>query len=202
MAKKAKVKAKKATKASNKKPAKKQTKKLGKPASKNASGGNARFVENALDHSRFAHKMIHDFAKGINDSMALAQPAGNKNHLIWTYGHLADTYDWFAESLGSIDAKCPMTYKELFGGGSKPTGDASKYPTLAQVRADYDKAGERMLKAIASCKDFFVAPEKDSGGWMSNKMQAVDRCAWHVGWHLGQLANLRRELGLPKAMGG
>jgi hypothetical protein len=40
----------------------------------------------------------------------------------------------------------------------------------------------------------------DGGGWLANKMQAVDRNAWHVGWHLGQLSNLRRELGMAPLM--
>jgi hypothetical protein len=40
----------------------------------------------------------------------------------------------------------------------------------------------------------------DGGGWITTKMQAVDRNAWHVAWHLGQLSNLRLSMGMAPLM--
>lgn len=160
----------------------------------------AAIVRNAVEHTRFVHKMIHDWSKGFDDSNATAQTPGNKNHLIWTYGHLAHSYDWFISAIAKDMKTVPAEYKGLFGGGSKPTDDASAYPTLSQVRAEFDAAGERMVRAIEQTPDLFAKPLMDGGGWIATKMQAVDRNAWHVAWHLGQLSNLRLSMGMAPLM--
>jgi hypothetical protein len=165
-----------------------------------ASLSHAALVRNAVEHTRFVHTMIYDWSKGFDEAKATAQAPGNMNHLLWTYGHLAHSYDWFTSALATTSKACPANYKALFGGGSKPTSDPKAYPSLAQVRAEFDAARDRFIKAIETTPDLFAKPLMDGGGWLANKMQAVDRNAWHVGWHLGQLSNLRRELGMAPLM--
>jgi hypothetical protein len=41
----------------------------------------------------------------------------------------------------------------------------------------------------------------DSHGLASNRIEVIDRNAWHEGWHSGQLSSLRKALGLPGIMG-
>jgi hypothetical protein len=41
---------------------------------------------------------------------------------------------------------------------------------------------------------------KDTGGMATQRLDVISRVAWHDGWHLGQIAALRRTLGLPSAM--
>jgi hypothetical protein len=203
--------AKKISKKVAKKPA--ARKPIKKPASKkpasaqrhpaNATPGSlshAAIVRNAVEHTRFVHKMIHDWSKGFDESNATAQTPGNKNHLIWTYGHLAHSYDWFISAIAKDMKTVPADYKGLFGGGSKPTDNPGAYPTLKQVRAEFDAAGERMVEAIEHTPDLFAKPLMDGGGWITTKMQAVDRNAWHVAWHLGQLSNLRLSMGMAPLM--
>jgi hypothetical protein len=197
----AKKSAKKSPTKSPKKPAKKPAKQSrAKQPAKTTSVSHAQVVRNAVEHTRFVHKMIHDWAKGFDDSNATAQTPGNKNHLIWTYGHLAHSYDWFIAAIAKDMKTVPADYKGLFGGGSKPTDDPSAYPTLKQVRAEFDAAGDRMVQAIERTPDLFAKPLMDGGGWIATKLQAVDRNAWHVGWHVGQLSNLRLSMGMAPLM--
>lgn len=194
--------AKKTTKKVAKKPAAKKPAKAKRSTPKAASSSlsHSTLVRNAVEHTRFVHQMIYDWSKGFDESSATAQAPGNMNHLLWTYGHLAHSYDWFTSALAASSKACPSNYKALFGGGSKPTNNPKAYPPLAQVRAEFDAARDRFIKAIESTPDLFAKPLMNGGGWIATKMQAVDRNAWHIGWHLGQLSNLRRELGMAPLM--
>ncbi|HZW07644.1 MAG TPA: hypothetical protein VFF65_11015, partial [Phycisphaerales bacterium] len=84
---------------------------------------------------KFAHGMIDKMLESIPADKSLHQPHPSSNHVLWTLGHLAATYAWFATT---IDAKAgerapfklPASYGTLFGMGSKPTCDASACPPL------------------------------------------------------------------------
>jgi len=155
--------------------------------------------DRAIAHARFAHSMINSFASGFADDQVDAQPAGCPNHLLWTLGHLASTASWMNGMLTGGAPVVPENYSSLFGMGSKPVADPAAYPAFAEVKQAYEAAFDTVIKAAEQLDDeaLLKPTEQDSRGFLADKLDALTKMAWHEGWHLGQLTDLRRALGLP-----
>ena len=147
--------------------------------------------------------MITDMMNGVPESHAVSQVAPANNHVIWTLGHLAMTSDWLATLIDGKPSRTPKSYEPLFGMGSMPTGELSNYPSLKEVRAEYDRSFERLINAAKARTDaeLFEPPAGDSSGFTTNKLDSLLKGAWHEGWHIGQIADLRRGLGIKPMMG-
>lgn len=159
-------------------------------------------VEQLLESLRFTAKYADSQLDGLPDEHALAQLPGANNHKAWTLGHQAISRAWFASSIGGTLPKMPETYNALFGTASKPSSDPALYPPLDELRANYRLAFEAMIRAVESLSDADLAKPAhgDSGGFISTRLDAVLKAVWHEGWHGGQIATLRRGLGLPPLM--
>lgn len=159
--------------------------------------------QHALETVKFAHGLIDKMLATYPADKMFYQPLPSSNHAVWIMGHLACTYMWL---ITMIDPKLaptlPDSYNGLFGMGSQPSSDASKYPSPAQIRKDYDTCFAAFVKSIEGMKDSDAwAPcASDSGGFCSCKIDAAYKGAWHDGWHIGQLSDLRRALKLPSVM--
>ena len=131
------------------------------------------------------------------------QPWQGENHVVWSLGHLATTYAWLTGVMGGVAPEMPASFQEAFKPGVKPTADAARYPTLAEVKAHFDGTCQKLLATIEGLtEDQLSAPLKESlGGFASNGWEVLDRSAWHEGWHAGQISSVRRSLGLPPTMG-
>ena len=155
-----------------------------------------------LSDLAFAHMMLLDMIAKTPVEHALSSPGPGHNHLTWQVGHLAETYVYFRALLDGQTTQLPESYKTLFGWGSVLNPDASVYPPFAQVKADFERAYSTMLdvaKALPA-SDLALPPTKDTGGMATQRLDVIARVAWHDGWHLGQIAALRRALGLPPGM--
>ncbi|MEI7656540.1 MAG: DinB family protein [Phycisphaerae bacterium] len=155
--------------------------------------------DRALAHARFAHGMINKFAEGFAPEQVVAQAGACPNHLLWTLGHLASSASWTHGMITGASPIVPEGYHALFGMGSKPIGDAALYPSFDEVRQAYEATFQRIVDAVARLddQDLLTPPEQESGGFITDKLDALNKLAWHEGWHLGQLSDLRRGLGLP-----
>jgi hypothetical protein len=155
--------------------------------------------DRALAHAKFAHGMINKFSEGFSPEQVVAQAGACPNHLLWTLGHLASSASWTHGMITGGGPIVPEGYSALFGMGSKPIGDPALYPSFNEVREAYESSFRRLLDAVEQLddEDLLEAPEQDSGGFISDKLDALSKLAWHEGWHLGQLSDLRRGLGLP-----
>ncbi|MEY3229974.1 MAG: hypothetical protein RL689_61 [Planctomycetota bacterium] len=155
--------------------------------------------DRALAHAQFAHGMINKFAEGFGPEQVVAQAGACPNHLLWTLGHLASSASWTHGMITGGAPIVPEGYSTLFGMGSKPIGDPALYPSFHEVREAYESSFRRLVNAVEQLDDraLLQAPEQDSGGFISDKLDALNKLAWHEGWHVGQLSDLRRGLGLP-----
>ncbi len=158
----------------------------------------------ALSLLGFSHKMITDMMDGVPAAQATAQAAPANNHVLWTFGHLAMTNDWLAGLIDGKPSQMPTSYEPLFNMGSTPTTDPSAYPSLRDVRAAYDRAYDRLVNAAKKRNDaeLLEPTAGNSHGFANNKVDCVLKAAWHEGWHIGQIADLRRGLGIKPMMGG
>jgi uncharacterized damage-inducible protein DinB len=170
-----------------------------------ASGIDAGAVrDRAVAHVRYSNDTVRSFIKGLDRAQATTQAPGNPNHVIWTLGHLTTTYHWIANCLDGQGGRPPENYDKIFGMGSKPTNNPADYPSLEEVTQAFNDAQERLVQAAESLTgDTIFAPAaQDTQGWITDRHDALLKAAWHTGWHTGQLASLRRSLGLPAVYGG
>jgi hypothetical protein len=125
------------------------------------------------------------------------------NHPTWVLGHLASTDAWLGSELG-FKASVPANYKEFFGGGSKPNPDPSKYPPFAEVKKHFDGTRAALIQWLKTAPDAALTKDlkEKTGGFTTDPIDAMHKVAWHEGLHMGQVATLRKSLGLPSVMGG
>jgi hypothetical protein len=173
----------------------------GPAASAPASDAIARRASGLL---RFAHKMLADMAAGIPDDRGTSQLPGAYNHKLWTLGHMADSNQWFAALIDGQGMTLPAEWNKLFGMGSTPADDPAIYPPMADARAAFEASVDRLCAAIEARTDaeLDTPPAGDGAGFVLDKLDSALKAAWHYGWHLGQIAALRKGLGAPAMQGG
>lgn len=160
-------------------------------------------VARAIANLQWVHSTTEKLTQGWPADKVTYQATPTDNHVIWTMGHLASTYEWFRTLIEGGAPSIPESYGKLFGYGSKPTANAADYPSIDEVRAFFDRsyaalvaAGQKLSEA-----DAMLPCIGDSHGLASDRLMAIDRAAWHDGWHSGQLGSLRKALGLPSVIG-
>lgn len=156
--------------------------------------------KHAVELMNFAHGMLTKTIDLIPADKATYQPHPTSNHVIWTLGHLAATYNWLASTIDASKAPAlPESFSALFGPASKPNPEKDKYPSLAEVRRHFDAAFAAYLEQVQglSDADAWTPGAVDTGGFASSKLDAAYKCAWHDGWHLGQVMDIKRALQLP-----
>ncbi|MGH7242840.1 MAG: DinB family protein [Phycisphaerales bacterium] len=155
--------------------------------------------DHALKSLAFAHSLTQKAIKDFPDSKLTYQQSPTDNHVLWTIGHLAATYAWFKSVFDGSMYPLPESYNALFSGGAKPVADHKHYPALAELKKNYDASYEAFVAAATKLTDADLAkaPAIDTGGFCNDKFDALDRAAWHEGWHCGQLCGVRKALSLP-----
>lgn len=120
------------------------------------------------------------------------------NHALWVMGHLAVTDAWIASEAGVAGAAVPEAYHKLFGMGSKPSANAADYPSADEVRSVFSEVRGKLLAWYESAGDAQLSAslKEKTGGFANDVLDAFNKIAWHEGWHSGQVATLRRALGL------
>lgn len=183
-----------------KSPAKKSS---GGSGGKSASASGQRTeIARAIALLAWCHEYTGKLCAGFPEDKLTAQPSPTDNHLLWQIGHLATGYAWFASMLDGKSSSVGEPFDKLFGWGSTPTSNIGAYPDHAMVRKVHDDQYQRLVKAAEALDDdAATAPlPKEAGDFATSKLDVVQKCIWHEGWHQGQISSLRRALGLPKAM--
>jgi uncharacterized damage-inducible protein DinB len=153
---------------------------------------------------RLARASTKKMLEGIPQDKLCAQPGSCINHALWIMGHLASSDDYFLKEFGG-GAKLALSesWHTLFGMGAKPVADPSKYPSVAEVRKAFDErhaAWVKWVESLTAAQLRQATPE----GWRAYAPTLGDLplfAAWHEGYHAGQLAPIRRGLGLGPAFG-
>ncbi len=160
-------------------------------------------VENGKAALDLARRQTLKLVDDIPADKLCHQPVPHANHAIWVLGHLAYSDDGFTAALGQRESVIDESWKELFGMGSKPSPDASKYPSLDDIKAALKRTRKALIDWIESLDEQqLLTPLPE--GWnvfAPNNAAVLPSLAWHEGFHAGQLSAVRRSLGLPSTMG-
>lgn len=159
----------------------------------------------AIDRSvnqnfHFGVGFLKSLLQGIDAGKLADQPLPGMNHPLWIVGHLAVTME-FAGQLADVSYKAPEGWGELFGMGSQPVSDASKYPSLDELIAELDKSVEVFGSKLASIDAAALAAEMPNEEFRKMMPTVGDGLVFilngHVMMHIGQLSAWRRAIGLP-----
>lgn len=158
---------------------------------------------------RQSRDLLHRYLRGFDDSNHTRQAPELPNHLAWTLGHLAINLHRTAERFDGL----PLPATDFLTGdgragdanrfdtesvsfGSKPIDDSRMYPTWPRCVAIFDAAVERLVRAIENADD---AKLDSKTKWSNSEVPLytmAGRMVFHNGTHTGQIADLRRALGL------
>lgn len=160
-------------------------------------------LEYALANLTFTRGALERLYTDFPKDKLCHQPFPGANHALWTLGHLATADEYFLDKIGS---KPTTRFKELEGKffmKSTPSPNMRDYPPFEELQTYFRDARERLLAYFRSLSPQQLTEPLDS----QSKQFAPDRAtlmrsiAWHEGFHTGQLAVIRKSLGITPAFG-
>lgn len=145
--------------------------------------------------------LLADLEKG---DLVAAPTAKGGNHPLWVIGHL--TVSEASITSGMIkgeEPKLPAGWGTLFGMGSQPVSDASRYPTKAELLEVLETVRAQTLDLLARLDDTDL--DKPSATSPNRELfGTIGRCLAtllnHQTFHVGQIADTRRALGRKPAL--
>lgn len=148
------------------------------------------------------------FLAGFGDANRTSQAPGLPNHAAWTLGHLALSFNAVANDLDGRGAPGAGFSREEPGFDpagvafdSVPDGDATRYPDFARCLEIFDAACDRLGAAVRGASDAELQRIVKFGPFDVTKMWTITFMIFHAGFHTGQLADLRRGLGMGRVLG-
>lgn len=152
------------------------------------------------------------YLAGFNETNHVRQAPGAPNHVAWCLGHCSLTMHRVAEKLdgrhvppeefmmGAAAAETPRSAgkfdPETVAFGSTPVEDAVAYPMFARCVDIYETACHRLAEAVRHCDDLRLEQKVKWGQGEVPLWTLVQRMVFHNGHHTGQIADLRRALGM------
>ncbi len=160
-------------------------------------------IDAGLAALAFSHDAILKLAEGITDEQLTTRSGPKSNHAAWILGHLAYANDSFCAKLSGQKSVLPENFDSQFGMGSTPTDDVADYPSKAELLELLNKSHEFVTGWFKSLSDEQLASPLPEGMEMfgPNHASLASTMVWHDGIHQGQLIEVRRALGLPRAFG-
>jgi DinB superfamily len=158
-------------------------------------------IDKTVMHSyKFSVGYLKSLLEGIDADKMTHQFFPGMNHPVWIVGHMAATME-FAAKMAGTSYQAPEGWGELFGMGSNPVDEAGKYPDLATLLAEWDKAIETVAPALEKLTEDVLAAEMPDEGFRQMMPTIGDGLTFilngHIAMHAGQLSAWRRANGMP-----
>ena len=136
---------------------------------------------------------------GLADDELRRQPSPDVNPIGWVAGHVA-THRCVMLSLAGVPC-APAWGQRFFRGAER--GDLTTLPAVDELLRAWRAVSPQLAGRLGELtEDALLAP---SGRTLppgdSTVRGALAFLAWHEGWHLGQMAYLRKWLGRPGLVG-
>lgn len=132
---------------------------------------------------------------GVRDEAALERPGGRTNHIAFLAVHLLDARCYLARGAG-LEAECP--FKDVLE-GAQGVEDIEDYPSLDAVREAWEDVSLRLSAHLETLTDADLEAKAgadfpiEGGGTVLGMLAFLTQ---HDSYHVGQIALLRRYIGL------
>lgn len=133
--------------------------------------------------------------EGVDDVLATSRPNGSTNHMAFVACHLVEARHYLAGVAG-LETKSP--FEDLLR-EAKGIEDVSTFPSVTEIRAAWQRVSEKLHRHFEKMNEsglerrtshsFPIAQGETLGGALTFLLQ-------HDGFHVGQLALLRKYHGL------
>ncbi len=162
---------------------------------------------------RTAHSLLERYLADFDDVTRTRQAQNLPNHAAWCIGHLALTLHVAANLFGDDQPPPESAFiagdrgdERRFGlesvsFASVPSDDPARYPTWPRCLEILSSAVERAAAAVAKLSEEELQVEVPWGGGQSTREKIAVRQVFHLGTHCGQIADLRRALGMGSVFG-
>jgi len=132
---------------------------------------------------------------GVNDETARRRVSDTANNMAFVALHLIDARCYLARSMGG-DARHP--FEDLVKDANR-IDDLSRFPKVEELCSAWKEASLSLRQSLEALTDEDLAEEIDQPFPVSEKTKRgmVTFLIHHDSYHLGQLALLRKQLGLP-----
>lgn len=132
---------------------------------------------------------------GLDDAHAAMRPNQHTNSVAFIAGHLVETRAWMGRYVGA-DTPAP------FGGVLEhaTSFDAvGVFPALAEIRRAWQATSDRVWARLQTMRvaDLGAASSQRFPGVPATILGGIAFLVQHESYHVGQLAYLRKYLGLP-----
>ncbi len=153
--------------------------------------GGAKTLAGLFGMTEFMIPMVLD---DLTDEQAVARPRGEGGPSIaWTVGHLLNYRIFMLNRFGRARDN---PYEEKFG--NVPASDGADYPSLAELRGAWDQVSQDFMAAVSALSEAELDARLEEGWHEEQTLRdQVVFFAWHEGYHLGGLGQIRKALGLP-----
>ena len=158
-------------------------------------------VEKHVHSLQTARRLTLGLLEGISLADWLYQPVANGQHVLWIVAHLTKSDDWALVSLGGSRR---LTFLDQYFNKALPiVSDATAYPSVEEVKALFDSAHHDFITRLSKIdeSDLDRVTSGPIAEFAPNLGTLLVSHVWHEGFHCGQLAMIRRSLGLPVRWG-
>ena len=150
-----------------------------------------------LDQLRSGQYILEKFTADLSDAEYFKPPVEGANHAAWLLGHVACSEDSLVSQITGGAKRIPDATHELFKDGSTCVGDASKYPSRAQIDKLFRDSRANTMEALTRYDDR-QWDEPSPEGWDKSVFPTMG-AMWglqgtHQFWHLGQLTVCRQVM--------
>lgn len=160
--------------------------------------------QSVLNTFAFDLNYLKMLVNDIPDDQMCDQPSGLENHPTWSIGHLSAGCQFCIGLLGG-EPSLAKGWAELFGRGSKPLADPSKYPTKAELLTELERSHQQVTELVAALDDAKLAEETPDPDFRQVAPTLSDAVVFilinHTATHLGQISMWRRAKGLAPVLG-
>jgi uncharacterized damage-inducible protein DinB len=140
-------------------------------------------------------RLVLNALEGIDDDMARTRPNGHTNHVAFLACHLVDSRHYLAKALG-LASESP--FKGLLDGAAG-IDDVKAFPSLDAVRDAWRSVSETLSRHVEGLTASDLEKPAPFAFPIEGGPTALGCLAFlvqHDSYHLGQIALLRRYLGL------
>ena len=131
----------------------------------------------------------------VPDADLWKRPTTHSNPMLWIFGHMVNTRAGLLRLLGG---EADLGWGDVFNRGAELT-DASGYPARERITAVSHEVNAKLYGALAALSDADLAKPATRPFTPAVKTlgDQISFLTMHDTYHVGQLAYVRKALGLP-----
>ncbi len=158
-------------------------------------------LEFIIDQIAQTRRYTQGFIDVLDPGDWFHMPPGGVSFIAWQVGHLASSqYHLCLSRIRGTrpedDALIPKDYFALFGKGSIPEANASRYPSAEEIRAVFDRVHAQVARELPGLDDAALdEPVTRRHPLFTTKFGSLAMCPRHEMLHAGQIGLIRRQFG-------